>query len=487
MKTNRSHSVYMSLILALLLLLSTLVTGCAGDPTGIFPETLSITESESIRLEVGDSLQLTTNVSEDAAHLLTWTSSSFCVGITQEGMIIAQAPGTATVTVTCGDLSDSVLVEVVLHLSDAPEIPRPAETEPAPDSGPAAPETEGDTLSSETEPTPEDTETPTDTEAPTDTEPPEAVTLPEGETLPPLVIHEAAAAPEGYRPAADYEEALERTKAGELSGYPYVPDQAPILSDYRPVSGESYIKNREAYYADENTYVVVDAYGREVFRIFRGGAYVSLEEVAAYVYAFGDIPANYATDKKTRPTSSLWGIHLRLNHSKFSGNTSKYPYEPELPRISGCGGDLTYYEIDIGTTGTDCDPSYRAALYNNGSSITRGAARIVYARFDANGNKIIEADEKYVFYTYNHYNDFREYLNYYGGWGEMFGNITGGGAISSKYDYNPTPYVPVANAPIAARGARILSVLYTETYTAPFRMEATVLHWDLHRYRDMAA
>ena len=52
-------------------------------------------------------------------------------------------------------------------------------------------------------------------------------------------------------------------------------------------------------------------------------------------------------------------------------------------------------------------------------------------------------NERHVFYTYNHYNDFQEYLNYEGGWGEMFGNITGGGTISSKYDYNPTPYVQV--------------------------------------------
>ena len=33
------------------------------------------------------------------------------------------------------------------------------------------------------------------------------------------------------------------------------------------------------------------------------------------------------------------------------------------------------------------------------------------------------------------------FYNYYNGWGEMFGNITGGGTISSKVDYNPTPYV----------------------------------------------
>jgi hypothetical protein len=92
-----------------------------------------------------------------------------------------------------------------------------------------------------------------------------------------------------------------------------------------------------------------------------------------------------------------------------------------------------------------------------------------------------------VFYTYNHYNDFQEYLNYYGGWGEMFGNVTGGGTLSSKYDCNPTPYVPVANAPIAPRQGRILSVLYAEPVTPPVRMEATVLHADLHRYRYMAA
>ena len=55
-------------------------------------------------------------------------------------------------------------------------------------------------------------------------------------------------------------------------------------------------------------------------------------------------------------------------------------------------------------------------------------------------------DIVFVFYTYNHYNDFQEYLNYYGGWGEMFGNITGGGTLSSKRDYNPTPYVAVVLA-----------------------------------------
>ena len=433
-KSSRPAAVAVALLLALLCLF-----GCQqgrGDDVSL--PSLSIRGEETLYLEVGDSYQLTTDAPDGVD--LTWSSSSPCVGITQEGLIVAQATGTATITVTYGTHTDSITVEVVLY-RPAPGTQEPLETTPSGGDDPAE-STDGDVSSGGPS---------------ADTDPPET---PPAETAPPTVVLEVERAPEGYTPAASHEEALERTQRGELSGYPHVPDQAPILSEYRPMKDGQYVKNVEAYYADENTYVVVDAYGREVFRVYRGGAYISLEEVAAYVYAFGDVPANYAGDKKTKPTASIWGINLRLNHSKFSGNTSKYPYEPALPRISGCGGDLTYYEIDIGTTGTDCDPSYRAALYNNGSSITRGAARIVYARFDANGNKIIEAEEKFVFYTYNHYNDFREYLNYYGGWGEMFGNITGGGTISSNTHYNPTPYVPSVNAPLSTTGgARMLSMV----------------------------
>ena len=71
-------------------------------------------------------------------------------------------------------------------------------------------------------------------------------------------------------------------------------------------------------------------------------------------------------------------------------------------------------------------------------------ARIVYGKKDLNKNGIYEIGELHVFYTYNHYNDFQEYLNYEGGWGEIFGNITGGGTISSKQDYNPTNYTEVS-------------------------------------------
>ncbi len=249
---------------------------------------------------------------------------------------------------------------------------------------------------------------------------------------------------ENYTPATSYKEAQYRTLHGFMSGSIEEQDQEPTLAEYQPMENGLYVRNTSALYStDGNTYYVLDGNGNIVNKIYKGGAYVTLEEVAAYLLAFGEIPANYTTNKSGNPQTNKWGIYLRLNHSKFSGSTKKYPYEPVLPDISGCGGSLQYYEVDIGTTGTDCDPSYDVCDYNDGYTITRGAARIVYTVCDINGNNIIDINEKYLFYTYNHYNDFQEYLNYEGGWGETFGNITGGGTLSSKYDYNPTPYVQV--------------------------------------------
>ncbi len=250
---------------------------------------------------------------------------------------------------------------------------------------------------------------------------------------------------------ADYEvaccnlDAGYRSKHGLLSGSLEVPGQYAQESQNRPASNGKYARNTSAVYLDGgNTYIVVDSDGDEVMRVHKAGGYITLEEVAAYMYAFGGdgtIPANYTSKKSGKPSSSIWGEYLRVNHSYFSGDTAKYPYEPELPNISGCGGSLRYYEMDIGTTGT-VTPGYKATPYVQNNKITRGAARIVYARQDLNGNGVYETNELYLFYTHNHYNDFREYLNYYGGWGEMFGNVTGGGEYSDKYNANPTPYVP---------------------------------------------
>ena len=252
-----------------------------------------------------------------------------------------------------------------------------------------------------------------------------------------------------YTPAASLQDALYRSLHGFLSGSLEVPGQEVSRADDRPMESGLYIHNTESQYADDgNTYIVTDADGNEVMRIYKGGAYITLEEVAAYMYAFGgdeELPANYTSKKSGKPTESIWGQHLRLNHSWYKNDPRKYPYEPELP---GNGVGAKYYEMDIGTTGTTT-PGYAPKLYNNGKSITRGAARLVYTREDLNGNGIIEQTEVFVFYTHNHYNDFTQYLNYYGGWGETFGNVTGGGVFDSKTNCNPTPCPQVVYAPLS--------------------------------------
>ena len=365
-----------------------------------------ILQGNECTLEIGDNIRLTLYKSSSITDTVGWFAEGKTVYVDENGLVTALSVGDVVVTAFVGNISDSIVIHVVEKTLETTE---PVTTEA----------TEETTEAVETE-------------------------RGELEKRPLEEIIEAVNSPSGYTPAGSYEEALDRSKNGELSGYPFVPDQAPIISEYQPTKDGKLIKNNDSYYLDYNTYVVIDAYGREVFRIYRGGAYITLEEVAAYVYAFGTYPANHTATKTTSVSGNVWGKYLRSNHTKFSGNTSKYPYEPELPRISGCGGDLQYWEMDIGTTGTDCDPSYRPTIYNNGTKITRGAARIVYTWNDLNNNGINDGnDVVFVFYTYNHYNDFQEYLNYYGGWGEMFGNITGGGAISSKTDYNPTEYVPV--------------------------------------------
>lgn len=277
-----------------------------------------------------------------------------------------------------------------------------------------------------------------------------------------------------YTPAKSYTDATFRTQHGLMSGNIIVPDQAPTIAQNRPTEGGSFVLNTDMIYIDGGkTYVVVDSTGNEVVRIYYGGAYITLEEVAAYLYAFGDIPPNYSSGKKPSSTMwSTWGEYLRANHSNFSGSTSSYPYEPELPNISGCGGKLQYKEVDIGTTGTTAGEGYAVKIYNDGSKITRGAARIVYGRNDLNHNGVFDVGEIYLFYTYNHYNDFQEYLNYYGGWGEMFGNVTGGGTLSSKNDYNPTPYVPVARQSFTASATVVaceyVIVTYLGSYTKQY-------------------
>jgi hypothetical protein len=232
-----------------------------------------------------------------------------------------------------------------------------------------------------------------------------------------------------YTPAISYMDAYYRTQHNLMSGSIETQNATPTFAAYQPTLDGNLVRNTTYIFSQDGlVYYVVDGYGNIVNEIYKCGAYITLEEVAAYVFAFGTYPANHSANKKDKPTSSAWGKYLRVNHTNFTGDTSKYPYEPELPNITGCGGDLYYYEMDIGTAG-----------YNNGTKISRGACRIVYTRKDLDGDGVIEVDETFLFYTQNHYHDFREYLNYEGGWGILFGDEAGGG-ISKPTPYPTTSY-----------------------------------------------
>ncbi len=418
-------------LLSLLLILGS-ITGCTptDDASTQSQITVLTIEGDARRsLYVGETLQLLLTSDGDPTGVM-WVSSNACASVDDNGLVTALEAGKVTITATVGTAGDSISITII-DPSDTTDQNNGTENGNDTDNG-------GDGS----------------------TTPPE-VELPDYEDKQSFYAD--------YFPAVSYEDAQNRTEYGLMSGNLEVPALAPTLATYQPTADGKYIRNNEPWFLDANTYVIVNAYGLEVMRIYRGGAYITLEEVAAYVYAFGEIPANYVTSKKTDPDDSVWGEYLRLNHTKFSGNTDKYPYEPVLPNISGCGGTYQYYEMDIGTTDG----------YNNGHSIVRGPARLVYARYDVNENGILEPNEKYVFYTYNHYNDFQEYLNYYGGWGQIFGNITGGGTHDSKTDYNPTPYPTVVMASLKTATAEVtfyyfnpaLQPLFVEKTGGPYGKE----------------
>ena len=244
-----------------------------------------------------------------------------------------------------------------------------------------------------------------------------------------------------YKPATTYEDAIYRTKHYLMSGD--ITDQKHLPVDGKLMEEDKAIKYTDATY-------VLDADGKYLayvpnvidgdnYIIFYGAAYTSLNEVAAYLLAFGSVPANQIKNKKgTNQAISNWGKYGRVNDNEFYGGSS-YKYEPDIPT----NDRYLFHEIDFGTIGDYYTGTRYQSLYNNGSSITRGAARLVYTA----DSSVKSINERYVFYTYNHYNDFQEYLNYHNGWGVRFGNESAGNRYcSGKNDYDSS-FTPPTQCP----------------------------------------
>ena len=251
-----------------------------------------------------------------------------------------------------------------------------------------------------------------------------------------------------YKSATTYEDAYYRTQhnlmSGDITDQYYLPTEAKVVENNVAIRATTanYILDTKGNYLG---FVPNTPIGME-YIVFYKAAYISLNEVAAHLLAFGEVPANQLTAKSNtakKQAVSLWGKYGRVNDGSFSGDPDKYKYQPLLPNIIGTP-KIYYREMDFGTTGGyTCSSKYgMQKLYNNGSSIERGAARFVYV----NDYNIDSIDGRYVFYTYNHYNDFQEYLNYHNGWGIRFGNTTAGnpycgGTSDWKDSYtSPTEY-----------------------------------------------
>jgi hypothetical protein len=232
---------------------------------------------------------------------------------------------------------------------------------------------------------------------------------------------------QNYHEATSSLDAKYRSLHSFMSGSLADQPQMMTLAANQPKRNGVLLRNSSEHLSQDGyTYTLVDSEGKKVKDIYKYGAYVTLDDVASYVYAFGDIPANYVSDKKTSPRDSLWGKYLRLNHSSFDNNTVTYPDEPDLPdafnSANKSSGTYKYFEMDIGTTGSTLySEGYTVGVYNNGSKIIRGGSRIVYTRFYKDGSHVDSPSDRHVFYTYSHYADFTEYLNYYQGFSLSYG------------------------------------------------------------------
>lgn len=148
----------------------------------------------------------------------------------------------------------------------------------------------------------------------------------------------------------------------------------------------------------------------------RGNSYIEPEEVAAYYEAFSSFPSNYAVSKtealKIGKEGRYYSVYL---YGNYKGNSD---YSTSIGPWSEKGAP--YYELDIATDTVNVG-------YNNGKKITRGQARLVILPSESSTSYPNEEGgyDAVCFYTTDHYANFKEYLNHYGGWSENFTGANG--------------------------------------------------------------
>ena len=110
--------------------------------------------------------------------------------------------------------------------------------------------------------------------------------------------------------------------------------------------------------------------------IDKDGVYTTKDDVALYIYTYGELPSNFITQKEAQALGWSGGSIEKYAKGKAIGGDYFGNYEGLLPKKSG----RKYYECDIDTKGAK----------------SRGAKRIIFS------------NDGLIFYTDDHYESFTQ-------------------------------------------------------------------------------
>lgn len=149
--------------------------------------------------------------------------------------------------------------------------------------------------------------------------------------------------------------------------------------------------------------------------IYKNEWYVDSEDVAAYYNAFKSFPTNYvhynnseyhgsdtATSAK-KEAFNTYGTKGRL-YTEYKRTTGYVTSMPDLYMVSS--SDFFYIEVDLAVTSS----------YASSTNFNRGSGRLVVFPYGMETHQ----NEPFITQTLDHYGHFREFANYYGGWGANF-------------------------------------------------------------------
>ncbi|MCB9499208.1 MAG: hypothetical protein H6689_01530 [Erysipelotrichaceae bacterium] len=287
---------------------------------------------------------------------------------------------------------------------------------------------------------------------------------------------EKAAFYASYKVANSPLDAKYRTEAGLLSGKntedKFMPlDNSRIdntkVNNYRSTT-MNYVLDEDS--GEQVAYLLFSLDGKYT-PIYKDGAYFTMNELASYTIGFGALPANQNYDKYEKmqdKSSSTWWKYGRVNRGPFSGPVEA-SYKHESWFVGMKQKEISYTETDFGNSTyynpTEYDSQYQTMPYikdnkdgtyaiNSGTPGDRGVLRFVFTseyennQSEKNSSSTTKKNYKNqyyrrCYYTFNHYNDWHEYLNYEDGWGEVFGNMTRGNAYGKNSPHSEEMFAPI--------------------------------------------